>query len=138
MDCYYGYRVDCNTGKWHRHACNLRNTRTSFAIFYVAILFGSFRSSRWIGCSTMLRCLQSSEASGSFQHVLQTEDDPVLLWMDNFWSFFMNPKRSLHRSTSRVNPASAVQQSRHSATNGNGYCRSLSRFLYWNYHKVLV
>ena len=61
------FEMNCNTGKWHRHACNLQNTRTSFAIFYVAILFGSFRSSCRIGCSTMLRCLQSSEASGSFQ-----------------------------------------------------------------------
>ena len=136
--CYYGVRADCNTWKWYRHARNLQNTRTSFAIVYAAVLFSSFRSTCWIGCSTVLRCLQSSKASGSFQHVLQTENDSILLRMDNFWSFFLNPERSLHRSTSRVNPASAVQQSHHSATDGNGYCRNLGHFLCWNHHKVLV
>ena len=40
--------------------------------------------------------------------------------------------------TSRFNPASAVQQSDHSATGRNGYSRSLDRLLCWNHRKVLV
>jgi len=44
VSSYCNVRSDCKTGKWHRHACNLESTRTSFANFYAASLFGSFKS----------------------------------------------------------------------------------------------